>query len=270
MEEQVLSLDLEDTDYIYRIQKGRRIVYVSILCPEILPRDDRTDSSRILSHLRNLPGWNGQWKTLTVTKTPLGISCQVDVFLPHGLSQLPNNHSGYYNILDLPSVNRMSDRVSIVQLHDDVCVRKIARFEHELRALHTEIKAYGILEQHGFKHAPRFLGYVYEETEDRVVGFLMEVLGGYHPSANDLEVCRSAMKNLHALGIVHRDLNKFNILLRENTAKLIDFEAAAFRGCEGYLKLEQEETNGLAQKLADTSMVGARGQQLEFAIPNST
>jgi|HubBroStandDraft_4_1064222.scaffolds.fasta_scaffold284244_2 hypothetical protein len=52
--EEVLSLDLEDSDCLYRIRRGRRIVYVSIH-PDILPPADRTDSSRILARLRHLP-----------------------------------------------------------------------------------------------------------------------------------------------------------------------------------------------------------------------
>ena len=258
--EEVLSLDLEDSDYLYRIRKGRQIVYVSIQHPDILPMADRTDSSRILARLRSLPAWNGQWNTLTVTKTANVISCLADIFQPHRLSGLPVSPSECYNILDLTPVSRISDRISFVRLHKkDVCVLKIARFSHELAALHTEIKAYSVLEGHGFRHAPKFLGYAYEETKDRVTGFLIEALSGHHPSIKDLDICQDAMTKLHALGIVHRDLNKFNIILQEKTAKLIDFEAAAFQDSEEYLKLEQEEASSLAQKLADTSLVGDRG-----------
>ena len=257
--EEVLSLDLEDSDYLYRIRKDRRIVYVSIQHPDILPTADRTDSSRILARLRGLPPWNDQWSTLTVTKTGHGISCQADIFPPHRLSQLPLCHSNYYNLLDLSRICRVSDRISFIRLHEDSCVLKIARFGHEIPALHNEIKAYGVLEKHGFRHAPKFLGYVYEETIDRVTGFLMEALNGHHPGIKDLGVCQDAVLRLHALGIVHRDLNRFNIVLQENVAKLIDFEAAAFRDSAGYLNLEQEELRGLAQKLADTSTVGDHG-----------
>lgn len=262
--EEVLSLDLEDSDYLYRIRRGRRIVYVSIQHPDILPPADRTDSSRILARLRHLPAWNAGWNTLTVTKTAHGISCQADIFQPHRLSQLPlgPSPSKYYNFLDLRRIRRISDRISFVRLDKDDAdvVVKIARFRHELRALHTEIKAYGVLERHGFTHAPKFLGYVYEGTKDRIIGFLMEALRGHHPNIKDLDTCQDAMTKLHAIGIVHRDLNKFNIVLQGETAKLIDFEAVAFQDDnEEYLKLEKEEASSLAQKLADTSGVGDYG-----------
>lgn len=87
----------------------------------------------------------------------------------------------------------------------------------------------------------------------------MEALKGHHPCINDLGVCQDAVLRLHALGIVHQDLNRFNIVLQENVAKLIDFEAATFRDSEGYSKLEQEELSGLARNLADTSTVGDHG-----------
>lgn len=169
--EEVLSLDLEDSDYLCRIRRGRQIVYVSILHPEVVPEADRTESSSTLKRLRILPAWNDQWHTLTVTKTACGISCQADIFQPHRLSHLPLCPSEYYDFLDLPCVSRISGRVSFVRLQKGVCVLKIARFRYELRALHNEIKAYSILERHGFRQAPKFLGYDYEETKDRVQAF---------------------------------------------------------------------------------------------------
>ena len=40
--EEVLSLDLEESDYLYRIQCGKRVVYVSVLHADIVPPDHRT------------------------------------------------------------------------------------------------------------------------------------------------------------------------------------------------------------------------------------
>ncbi|KAH8764665.1 hypothetical protein F5882DRAFT_414540 [Hyaloscypha sp. PMI_1271] len=179
--EEVLSLDLEDSNYLYRIRRGHQIVYILI-------------HSRILARLHNLPVWNNQWNTL----------------MPHRLSQLPIHPSEYYNFLDLPRVRRISNRISFIRLHMNVYVLKITRFGHEISALHTEIKAYSILERYGFRYALKFLGYIYEEIKDRI-------------------------------------------------AKLIDFEAATFRDSKEYLKLEQEEVSSLAQKLANTSIVGDYG-----------
>jgi len=73
---------------------------------------------------------------------------------------------------------------------------KIARFEHELEALSTEIRAYSILQVHQSTLAPQFLGYIYEEENNRVLGFLMEVLRGYHPHLRDQQLCRVGNKQI--------------------------------------------------------------------------
>ena len=141
-----MSLSVKNSDYIYRIQRGRCIVYVSIQHPDILPLTDRTHRTRILTRLRDLPAWNGQRRTLTVTKTDRGIFCQADIFQPHALSKCLLRPSHYYNFLELPRTRRISDRISFVHLQKDICVLKIARFTHELPAFHTEIKVFSVLE----------------------------------------------------------------------------------------------------------------------------
>jgi len=81
---------------------------------------------------------------------------------------------------------------------------------------------------YGFTFAPKFLGYVYEEIKSWVIGFLMEALNGRHPDMKDLEICKDAMLQLHAVGVVHGDLNKYNIVIEGKKAKFIDFEVATF------------------------------------------
>ncbi|KAF1993738.1 hypothetical protein P154DRAFT_502962 [Amniculicola lignicola CBS 123094] len=258
--EKVLSLDLEDEDYLYRIQRGARIVYVSVLYGGFIPTTDRTDSSRILEKLRTLPVWDKQWSTLTITHTSGVVSFLEDTFEPHRLSHLPIRIPSppYYNFLDLVVVDRISDRVSLISFEGNQYILKIARFRHELKALYTEIMAYSTLNE--FSFAPNLLGYVYEETEDRVIGFLIEALNGRHPNVEDLEICRHAMLELHSRGVVHGDLNKFNIVIEGTKPKFIDFEAASFQDDNSYKKLELEETEQLAQKLADVSGIGDRGK----------
>jgi serine/threonine protein kinase len=106
---------------------------------------------------------------------------------------------------------------------------------------------------------PKFCGYVYEETEDRVIVFLMEDLHGYHPLLGDLELCQNALQNLHSLGIVHGDLNRNNILIETNVVKFLDFEAAKFSGDEDLVDLILVEAGTLNEKLADTSGMGDHG-----------
>lgn len=69
----------------------------------------------------------------------------------------------------------------------------------------------------GFPFAPKFLGYVYEEVEDRTVGFLMEGIVGRTPGIEDLETCEKTVRLLHGQGIVRGDLIKYNMLGSNDT-----------------------------------------------------
>jgi hypothetical protein len=112
--EEVLSLDLEDNDYLYRIRRSKRVVYVWVLHADIIPLDDRTDSSRILSSLRSIPKWNKQWKTLTVTKLYNSVEYTINKFLLHALNYrtILTCSDRRYNLLDLERRSRISNRVS--------------------------------------------------------------------------------------------------------------------------------------------------------------
>ena len=206
--------------------------------------------------------WNTQWSTLLVSKSPHGFTSSNDVFKPHRVPCLPANlpihPSNCYDFLSLTRLHRLSDRVTIVRRskNDNPCVLKIARFSYELRALQTEIKAYGVLLASGYINAPKFIGYVYEETDERIIGFLMEYLQGRHAELDDLHLCSVSMAELHPVGIVHRDLNKYNIIVSDNKAKFIDCEAAIFQGAKWFTERKQLEVVGLAQKLADVSDTG--------------
>ncbi|KAF2183892.1 hypothetical protein K469DRAFT_581072 [Zopfia rhizophila CBS 207.26] len=257
VKEELLSLDLEDSDYLYRIRRDDRIIYVSI-SPDLVPKSDRTNGPKVLSHLKRIPRWSDCWRTLTVEKTPNGILSEVDRFLPHSLAE--HHISGqYYNLLNLTRIRRISDRVSLVSQNHRKCMLKIARFEHELEALSTEIRAYSILQAHHSTLAPTFLGYVYEEEENRVIGFLMEVLQGYHPHLRDQQLCKDAIQEFHEIGIVHGDPNKYNILVEGDTAKFIDFEEATFWDDYDFGKSIEEEGHNLIRSLTDTSGLGNYG-----------
>jgi hypothetical protein len=255
--EELLSLDLEDSDYLYRIRRDDHIIYVSV-CPDLIPKADRTDGSKVLARLKMVPKWNCSWRTLTVSKAPCGILSEVDRFLPHSLSK--HQILGQcYNFLDLTRIRRISDRVSLVLQGNRICVLKIARFEHELESLSTEIRAYRILQLHQSTLAPRFLGCVYEEDEDRVTGFLMEVLWGYHPDSRDQQLCMHAIQELHSVGIVHGDPNKYNLLVEGTTVKFMDFEDATFWDNDDFEQLKVVEANDVITSLTDTSGLGNYG-----------
>ena len=109
--------------------------------------------------------------------------------------------------------------------------------------------------QAGFPLALEFIGFVYEETKTRMIGFLMEEIVGNHPNIQNLEDCTRTARLLHKFGFIHGDLNRYNFIMTEHGAKLLDFEGAA---PVGELKPEaaEEELKELASNLEDESVLG--------------
>lgn len=177
---EVLSLDVEENDYLYRIKGNTRIVYVSVLDGDIVPLDCRTDS---FPKLRKVPRWEEGWKTLTVRSGSHGIESTPDEFSPHGLNLGRLNVSSvmFDNISDLSTVSRISDRIFRIRCDGGTWILKVARFRHEIPYLQREVSVHSTLTSSGFPLAPRFIGYIYEETKDRTVGFLMEEILGKPP-----------------------------------------------------------------------------------------
>ncbi|PYH85150.1 hypothetical protein BO82DRAFT_372010 [Aspergillus uvarum CBS 121591] len=260
-DEQVLSLDLEENDFLYRVRKKNRVVYVWVLGEGIIPPDYRTDSYRILLYLRRVPRWEEEWTTLTVRNGTHGLESTLEEFKPHGLNltKLDISTAKFYNLSSFTKVSRIGDRLSCVRAdnNNEMWVMKIARFKHEVRYLQQEVSIYSILSSAGFLLAPHFIGYVYEGTKDRTIGFLMEMISGHPPDIEDLEECKSTIRLLHALGILHKDTNKYNFLINEKGAQILDFESSVALGTVDPTA-SQKELDGLEAKLRDKSGVGRK------------
>ncbi|KAI8631012.1 hypothetical protein F5Y19DRAFT_483662 [Xylariaceae sp. FL1651] len=100
-----------------------------------------------------------------------------------------------------------------------IVIAKIARFEWELPRIEQETRAYQLLDGHGL--ASRFLAHVHENG--RIIDFLLQKLEGRSASIKDLSVCEIALGELHELGLVHGDVNRYNFLVTEEGVKLVDF-----------------------------------------------
>lgn len=179
--------------------------------------------------------------------------------MPHGLhlEQLSIPGAIFLNFLDLRKVSRISDRISRVKYDGETWILKVARFRHEIPALQQEVSIYSTLTSSAFPLAPKFVGFVYEETKARTVGFLMEEIVGKIPDIHNLKHCEKTVRLLHTCGIVHGDLNKYNFLMTEHGAKIFDFEASAARG-EVDPSAAEEELKSLPGKLTDESGIGKR------------
>lgn len=62
---------------------------------------------------------------------------------------------------------------------------------------------------------------------------------------------------LHTFGIIHGDLNKYNFLMTENGAKVLDFEASVAKEDVGSAAA-QEEIEALETRLKDESGIGKK------------
>lgn len=115
---------------------------------------------------------------------------------------------------------------------------------------------------------PRSLAHVTESRgegeSERTIGFLLEKIPGRHAGVEDLDGCRDVLGRLHARGIVHGDVNRFNLVVQDDEEgmegkgkimKMVDFESA--RKCESEEEM-RVEMESLVEQLRDESGRGAR------------
>ena len=256
-DEEVISLDLEDDSLLYRLRRGHRVLYVEVKVPDIIPRNDRTESGAILKHLRLLPEWFSAWQTLTVLGSVDSPTCHLDIFQPHSL--LPSDlvqDSKVYDLAEFENTERISDRVFKGNQNGNTLVVKIAQFAHELHYLRPELRAYGAFRAHDFKSMPEIYGYVFEERPDRVIGFAMEYLEGPHAGPEDLNDCRNILTLVHQFGYILGDLNRYNWVRTDAGMKVFDFEAAIPQSETE--TTPEDELQALPFQLSDDSGIGQR------------
>lgn len=261
----VLDIDSLPDDSLYRIRRyidGRAtIVYVHVLTAEFFTEDDRTYGPSIIRRLSRLDEWQRpDWKTLTIAMNAAStVQIGVDAFQPHSMS--PVFVYGCYHLFDVLDLKRQHK----IKVRTRRCLNdggaevylKLARFEFEVRALEREVKVYHMLR--GSALAPALVGYVYEDTRDRVVGFITEKLVGQYPeSTDDYAACSAALRDLHDKGIVHGDVNKYNIIVTKDGPRFIDFETSMLRNeTPNWDKLAEKERCDLFEGLSDQSGLGA-------------
>jgi tRNA A-37 threonylcarbamoyl transferase component Bud32 len=134
-----------------------------------------------------------------------------------------------------PSLSRNGSvmRVHIVKYNLKSVVAKIARFKfEEVPRVETETAIYQIIDGHDI--GPSFLGHLIERIEGRPGGIA------------DLGACQAVVERLHSLGVVHRDLNRYNFVISPSGVILIDFENAMKSGDKEAM---QKEFVQLAEQL---------------------
>jgi RIO-like serine/threonine protein kinase len=95
---------------------------------------------------------------------------------------------------------------------------------------------------------------VYERTKEQIIGFVCEEVKGRFAGPEDFEECRTAVEELHEVGVVHGDLNKYNIIIGIDGVRFIDLEKAVVDidiSRDEFSRLQVEELNGLENTLND-------------------
>jgi RIO-like serine/threonine protein kinase len=85
---------------------------------------------------------------------------------------------------------------------------------------------------------------------------LERITGARHSVPENIEICARVLCRLHRLGIRHGDTNRFNFLVRGETAVLLDYAFAG--GCDSEsLVLLQRELDKLPRALSDSLLLDA-------------
>ena len=147
--------------------------------------------------------------------------------------------------------------MSLIQLQSQRRILKVCPFGYQLPYLLQEIKTYNTLSHRGCNLLPQLLAYVFERNEDKVVGFICEELREEVAGPEHYKIYKCALKHLHSYGVVHGDINKFNIIITLDGPRFMDFEKAILDSdCEHkrekFTHMQQQELDGLRYALDDT------------------
>lgn len=205
----------------------------------------------------------GQWNSAHISSDPTSGTpyfSHVEITPLPGVSRLW--HPLYIDYLDLQLGRKLLFNVqeaTCPQIEGKVVV-KLARFPWEIPLLEQETQAYEWIKDTGV--GPTFLAHLTEEG--RTIGFVMEhIANARHAEPEDLSLCKGAVDRLHQLGIKHGDVNKHNMLIRDESVTLIDFACAM--QCQDpeilaaeLLSLESElrDMSGRGRPMADSSVGG--------------
>ena len=261
--DKLLSLDMGTDDCLYRLRRElsstSTVIYVHLRTLSILPADSLTYGPDLVKEFRlNVPNWDEPWTTLTVSREEGGeVKAVRDEWAPHFLvADAMTRELPRINVLEMEVTARLKNCVSGVKLADQerTGILKICPFAYQLRYFAQEVRAYEALCERGCDLVPRLEAYVFERSKEQVVGFVCEEVEGRFAGPEDYEECRRGVEKLHEFGVVHGDLNKYNIIMGTNGLRFIDLENAvldtAVEGSE-FARLCVEELDGLKNKLSD-------------------
>ncbi|KAL4891610.1 alpha-galactosidase A precursor [Aspergillus ambiguus] len=252
---ELLQAEADDNDlsFVRLLVDGGAVKYITIE-PGLYSSIDICFGPSLASILPELPP--GDWNDGLVAKD---INDGRPHFASVNLTQFPGVqntwHTVYVDYLDLSIGRQLRTGIYEVKCSsfDNIVVAKFARFDWEIQYMENETTAYQWIS--GYNIGPQFLGHLTENG--RVIGFLMEhITNARHAGPQDVTGCKEVLSRLHGIGIRHGDTNRFNFLIRDSKATLIDFDTA--RKCDDRDVLQQE-LDGLTASLEDPSGRGGGG-----------
>jgi predicted Ser/Thr protein kinase len=247
------EVDENDQSFFRLLVDGLSIKYITVE-PGIYSAEDMCFGPSLVSLLPKFP--TGDWNDGLVAKDAKDGRPHFACF---NLTQFPGVqnawHRAYVDYLELSIGRKLRTGIyeAKCSLFDDIVVAKFARFPWEIQYIENETTAYQWISGHTI--GPRFLGHLTENG--RVIGLLMErIPDARHAGTQDLEACREVLSRLHNLGVRHGDTNRFNFLVCDSKATLIDFDTAQKRDDRNLLLQEFENLTGC---LKDPSGRGGGG-----------
>lgn len=258
----ILSMEVDDDDSWeseYRLRIGNQVKYL-VIAPGTFDRDTLSLPLRSLPHLPANEEWtvahisrdktSGDLKVSLDNRKLAGVQCQWHHTKVHclELERTRQLTASAFEALVPPSVvPSTATSTPPPPSSPAIVIAKIARFEWEVPSIEQETRAYQLLEGKGL--APRFLGHIYENN-GRIMGFLLEKVEGRSASLQDLNVCATSLRKLHDLGLLHGDVNRYNFLITERGATMLDFEHFQENASAESMSLELES---LCDELVDES-----------------
>jgi hypothetical protein len=240
------------SDCHFRIRVGRSAKYITVkagaLDAEALD-DMPLDFENILPPLQFS---SKSWKSAVVSRSPATHDLEATLSSADMPAVKSIWNSELINCFDIERTEFLTlltqECKSASGTDPEVMVAKMARFYWEIPYIEAETRMYQVLDGRGI--APKFLGHIHEEG--RVMGILLEKVADGRPAAPaDLGRCKAALRRFHALGYVHGDCNKYNLIIRpDDTVVLIDFEKAT--KCDDQALMDEEKAS-LESQLAETT-----------------
>lgn len=256
---EVLSQAIDDEEGLYRLRIGQKVHYLTI-STDVFDDDTMCRPYLLIPKLSGLlPG--GAWNSMTISRNKKDGSLMCTP-CTEPLRQIETTwHDQYIDVLSLKREERFRSGVHEVQYNNAPAIAKIACFPWQIPQIERETWAYSELAHYHRQHpdeppiGPRFLAHLKEENNDdgRVVGFLLEKLGGEPACIDDLAECEALLGRLHGgVGLVHGDVNRYNFIVDRARRydhgadiRLVDFEHA--RAFEEELAKEEVATRGISR-----------------------